>query len=247
MIIISKGKMLKKRHILLLVCLVFAMVLNAQEVRKHSISADVGAMGLVGYNNTYRWYGGADLKGNLHVDNTDVALNFEALTAKVFSIGLTVRPNFEVCKNGILFAEGTMHSRIFGKYKAYEFVYAGSVGFRMRHFLVQAGIFSRTMDALGRDWHSVDNYITEPFNVLYKLSFSIMGFDNQWDIYLTGANFTDYEYERIWEPICTLGGRYDFKERWSAVAEGTLKPAGMFHGTVKFYEGMLKIGVVYKL
>lgn len=239
--------MLKKRHILLLFCLVSAIVLNAQEARKHNLSADVGAMGMVGYSHTYKWYGGLDLKGNLHIDNTDVALNLEALTENVYSMGLTVRPNFNVCKNGVLFAEGTMHSRIFGNYKVYEFVYAGSVGFRMRHFLVQAGIFSKTFDALGRNWHSLDNYITEPFNVLYRLTISIMGFDHPWDVYLTGANFNDFEYERVWEPLCTLGGRWDFKEKWSLVAEGTMKSAGMFHGTAKFYGAMLRVGVIYKL
>ena len=239
--------MVRKSHILLLFCFISALFLNAQEVRKHSLSADVGAMGLAGYSGTYKWDGGADLKGNLHIDNTDISLNLEALTANTYSMGLTVRPNFEVCRNGVLFAEGTMHSRIFGRYKAYEFVYAGSVGFKMRHFLAQVGVFSRTIDALGREWHSLDNYITEPFNFLYKLTISIMGFDNQWDVYLTGANFCDFEYERVWEPICTLGGRYDINEKWSVVAEGTLQAAGMFHGTVKFYEGILRVGVNYKL
>lgn len=239
--------MVGKRHILLLFCLISALFLNSQEVRKHSLSADVGAMGLAGYSGTYKWYGGADLKGNLHIDNTDVVFNFEALTANTYSMGLSVRPNFEVCKNGVLFVEGTMHSRIFGRYKVYEFVYAGSVGFKMRHFLAQVGVFSRTIDAFGRDWHSLDNYITEPFNFLYRLTISVMGFDHQWDVYLTGGNFCDFEYERMWEPICTLGGRYDLNEKWSVLAEGTLQAAGMFHGTVKFYEGILRVGVNYKL
>ena len=239
--------MFRKSHILLLFCLISALFLNAQEVRKHSLSADVGAMGLAGYSGTYKWYGGADLKGNLHIDNTDISLNLEALTANTYSMGLSVRPNFEVCKNGVLFVEGTMHSRIFGKYKVYEFVYAGSVGFKMRHFLAQVGVFSRTIDALGREWHSLDNYITEPFNFLYRLTISVMGFDHQWDVYLTGGNFCDFEYERMWEPICTLGGRYDLNEKWSVLAEGTLQAAGMFHGTVKFYEGILRVGVNYKL
>lgn len=238
--------MVKKRFVFLVMCLFLMAFLNAQEVKRHDVSADVSAQGVVGYSNTYKWYGGADVKGVLHVDNTDVALNLEALTASVYSIGMTVRPNFEVCKNGVVFAEGTLHSRIFGNYKAYEFVYAGSVGFRMRHFEVQAGLFSRTIDAFGRNWHSVESYVAEPFNLLYRAKISVMGFDHPWDVYLIGGNFNDYEYERMWEPIFSLGGRWDFKERWSAVAEGTLEPAGMFHGTIKFYEAIFRIGVKYK-
>ena len=239
--------MVLKRDICLIVMLLSSLFVNAQDVRRHDISADVSAMGVAGYSHTYKWYGGADMQGVLHIDNTDFTLSLEALTANTYSMTMSVSPWFDVCKNGVVFLDGTMHSRIFGQYKAYEFVYAGSVGFRMRHFSIQAGVFSKTIDALGRNWHSFDNYVTEPFNVLYKLTISIMGFDNQWDVYLTGANFNDFEYERIWEPIYSLGGRWDFKERWSVVAEGTLEPAGMFHGTVKFYEAIMRIGIKYKI
>lgn len=239
--------MVEKRLVFLLISLLSIASMSAQEVGRHSISADLTAQGLVGFNNTYQWYGGADLKGVLHLDNTDISFNVEALTKNVYSLGLTMCPSFHVCVNGFVFVEGTLHSRIFANYKTYEFVYAGSAGFKMRHFSVQIGLFSRTIDALDRDLYSLDNNVTEPFNFLYKLKISIMGFDNPWDVYLIGANFNDYEYERMWEPLCTLGGRWDFRDRWSAVAEGTLKPAGMFHGNVKFYEAMLRIGMIYKL
>ncbi len=238
--------MCEKRHVLLLFCLISALVVNAQDVGKHSLSADVRAMGVTGYSNTYRWHGGTDVQGNLRIDNTAVTLNLEALTAQTFSLGLTVRPCFEL-RRGVVFAEGTLHSRIFSKYKTYEFVYAGSVGFMMRHFSVQAGLFSRTIDAIGREWHSWENYITEPFNLLYKVRLSLKGFDHPWDVYAVAGNFTDFEYERMWEPVFSLGGRRDFKDRWSVMAEGTLKPAGMFHGDVRFYEAVLRVGVIFKI
>ena len=239
--------MAKKHHIFLLVFLLSAIFSNAQETTKHNISADVMAQGVAGYNLTYRWYGGADLKGVLHYDNTDFTLNFEALTAKTFSMGLTVSQAFEVCDNGFVFIDGTLHSRIFAQYKTYEFVYAASAGFRMRHFSVQAGLFSRTIDAFGRSWHSLENYVTEPFNLLYKVRLNLKGLDHPWDVYAIFSNYNEYEYERMWEPIFSLGGRYDFKERWSAVAEGTLEAAGIFHGTVKFYEAIFRIGVSFRL
>lgn len=239
--------MVKRFIVFLLLSIISVASLNAQSERKHTLAADVMAQGLMGYNGTYRWYGGIDLKGNLRVDQTNFALNFEGLTANVYSVSLTATPEFEICKNGILFLDGTLHSRIFAKYKTYEFVYAASVGFKMRHFSAQVGVFSRTIDALGRSWHSLDNYIAEPFNFLYRIKVSIMGFDHPWDVVLTFSDYNDFEYERMWEPIFSLGGRWDFKDRWSAVAEGTLEPAGMFHGTVKFYEATLRLGVKYKL
>ena len=239
--------MAKKYHIFLLFSLLTVTFLNAQEAQKHSISADVIAQGVVGYNLTYTWYGGADLKGVLHYDNTDFTVNFEALTAKTFSLGFTASQAFKVCNNGFVFLDGTLHSRFFAQYKTYEFVYAASAGFRMRHFSVQAGLFSRTIDAFGRNWHSLDNYITEPFNLLYKIRLNLKGNDHPWDVYAVLSNYNDYEYERMWEPIVSLGGRWDFKDRWSAVAEGTLEAAGIFHGTVKFYEAIFRVGIKYKL
>ena len=239
--------MSRKHIIFLLFCLIHTVFMNAQEAKKQSLSADVMAQGVVGYNLTYKWYGGTDLKGVLHLNNTDFSLDFEALTAKTFSLGFTASQAFKVCRNGFVFLDGTLHSRIFAQYKTYEFVYAASAGFRMRHFSVQAGVFSRTIDAFGRSWHSLQNYVTEPFNLLYKVKLSAMGFDHQWDVYAIAANYNEYEYERMWEPIFSLGGRWDFKERWSAVAEGTLEAAGIFHGTVKFYEAILRIGIKYKI
>lgn len=236
-----------KRHIFLLICLLPTLFLNAQEVKKHDISADFMAQGVAGYNHTYRWYGGTDLKGVLHVDNTDITLNFEALTEKTFSLGFTASTSFQVCTNGFVFVDGTLHTRVFPQYDAYEVVYAGSVGYKMRHFSVQLGMFSRTMDALARGWHSTDSPVTEPFNLLYKAKYSIMGFDHNWDIYFVCANYNDYEYERMWEPMFSMGGHWDFKDRWRALAEGTLKPAGQFHGTIKFYEAVLRVGVMYKI
>lgn len=237
-----------KKHIVFLLILLFSSsFLRAQEWEKHDFSADVTALGVVGYNYTHQWYGGADVKGAFRVDNVDFSLNIEALTSKTYSFGLTVSPSFEVCRNGFVFIDGTVHSRLFSKYDIFEFVYAGSAGFRMRHFSAQFGFFSRTIDDISREWHSLENYVAEPFNLLYKVSVSIMGYDNPWDVYLVGSNYTEFEYERMWEPIFTLGSRYDFKDRWSAVAEGTLKPSGMFHLDASFYNATLRVGVKCKI
>ena len=236
-----------RKTLLFLSIFVFCLPAFAQEKREREVSADFTAQGVVGYNTTWKWHSGGDIKGALHLKNTDIHLDLESLTSNVHSVGATVTPYFDVCKNGQVFLDGTLHSRIFSRDKAYEFVYSGSVGFRMRHFSVQAGIFARIMDAMGRNWHSVDNYIVEPFNVLYRVAVSIKGFDNPWDIYFIGADYSEFEYERVWQPIFTMGGRAKVGERLSIVAEGTLKPAGMFHLDANFYAAWLKVGVNYKL
>lgn len=235
------------RKLLFLLIFTLPFMIFAQDVKVRDVSGDVTVQGVVGYNTTWKWHSGGDIKGALHLKNTDIHLDLESLTSNVHSVGATVTPYFDVCKDGQIFLDGTLHSRIFSRNKAYEFVYSGSVGFRMRHFSVQAGVFARIMDAIGRDWHSVDNYIVEPFNVLYRIAVSIKGFDNPWDIYFIGADYSEFEYERVWQPIFTMGGRAKISERLNIVAEGTLKPAGMFHGTAAFYAAWLKVGVNYKL
>lgn len=236
-----------RKIILLLLVYILPMTLFAQEKQERKVSGDITVRGVISYNNTWKWYSGGDIKGALHLKNTDIHLDIESLTANVHSVGATVTPYFNVCKNGQVFLDGTMHSRIYSRDKAYEFVYAGSAGFRMRHFSVQVGVFAKIMDAMKRNWHSVDNYIVEPFNVLYRVAISIKGFDNPWDIYFVGADYNEFEYERVWQPIFTMGGRAKVGERLSIVAEGTLKPTGMFHLDANFYAAWLKVGVNYKL
>lgn len=234
-----------KKLLLLLTC-VLPLMISAQEKQLDNVKADITVQGVVGYNTTWKWYGGGDIKGALHLDKIDFNLDFEGLSSNVFSIGLTASPYFDVCKNGQVFLDGTLHSRIFSRDKAYEFVYSGSAGYRMRHFSVQVGVFAKVIDAIGRDWHSIDNYIVEPFNVLWRVAASIKGFGNPWDIYFVGANYNEFEYERVWQPIFTMGGRVNINEKLSVVAEGTLKPTGMFHLDATFYAAWLKAGVNYK-
>jgi len=236
---------MRKTLLLLLIC-VLSLHVFAQEKQKSSVGGNITVQGVVGYNTSWKWYSGGILKGALYLKNTDIRLNIESLTSNVHSVGATVTPHFDVCKNGQIFLDGTLHSRIFSRNRAYEFVYSGSAGFRMRHFSVQVGVFARVMDAIGRNWHSTENYVVEPFNVLYRVAVSIKGFDHPWDIYFVGSDYNEFEYERVWQPIFTMGGRARVSERLSIVAEGTLKPTGMFHLDATFYAAWLNVGVNYK-
>lgn len=236
--------MAKKYLVTLMFMLVVAMP-RAQEIQK--LSADVTMQALSGYNYTHGWYFGADIKGKMSIDNVDVALNMEALSKSVYAFGLSVAPSFKVCKNGYVFVDGTLHSRMYSKFKTYDFIYAGSLGYKMRHFLAQVGIYGRVIGNSAKESHSTEGFLVEPFNLLYRLTVSIKGFDHPWDVYLTGSNFNEFEFERMAQPIFTLGGRWNFKERWSAVAEGMLKLSGFFHQNVSFYEALLRIGINYKL
>ncbi|MGN0033459.1 MAG: hypothetical protein ACI358_06775 [Candidatus Limimorpha sp.] len=236
---------MNNKYIVFLIFLISSVSVTAQ-MSSQDFSSEISAQAIGGYSNTWNYYSGLDLKGSLHVRNIDLCINVETLSKNTYSLGFTVSPYMMLNDKAKLFMDGTLHSRLFTSYRTYEFVYAFSFGLKMRHFSAQVGLFSRAIDDMDRQWHDTDNYVAEPFNLLYRVVISIMGFDNGWDIFLSGSDFNEFEYERMWEPILSLGGRYDINDKISAVAECTLKPSGMFHLVASFYSVWMKAGITYK-
>ena len=199
---------------------------------------------VAGYSDTRNLYGGADISFAFRSDASSAIVNLEELSSKDLAIGISARPQWTLEK-GRFFLDGTMHSRMFASYECYEFVYAGSAALDFRHFLVQAGLYSRMIADSNMKWHSLEQINSEPFNLLYRVSLKLKGDDAPWDLVATCSDFTEYEYERHWQPIFSLLGRYRIDEKLDLLAEGVLKPAGMFHLDASFYAAWLKLGLKY--
>ena len=234
------------RKIIAFLILVISSVSLFAQTSGRDFSSDISVQAVGGYSNTRLFYGGMDMKGALHINNIDLNLNVEALSRSTFSFGLTASPHLKLNDKLMLFADGTLHTRLFPDYRTYEFVYAFSLGLKMRHLSAQVGLFSRAIDDMDRQWHDTDNFIAEPFNLLYRVMLSLMGFDNSWDIFVCVSDFNEFEYERMWEPIMSLGTKYDINNKMSVVAETSLKPSGMFHLVASFYSVWMKAGITYK-
>lgn len=197
-----------------------------------------------GYNHVWGVYAGADLHGAMAVgDHLDVKADFEALTSGTVSLGATARPKLQFGAGSLYLDTGVLF-RFVGD-GLFDFVTEGSLGWKMKHIEVRAGLYSRTIGNLNTDIHSVEECVCEPFNLMYLGQYNIKGDDSDWDIWGGCANFTSFEYERCWSPIFYLGGRKDLNDSLTLFGQTEIKPTGMFHLNACFYGIICRLGAVY--
>jgi len=222
------------------VCTVLAALLVAvpasavENQGKYSVSV----MGMYGWNETWRSHGGVDVIGFLPVSrHFEANAAMEAHSPKTFAATLNARPKFHL-PVGELFLEGTFHFRNLGSYGIADLDLAASLGYRMDYVSAQVGVISHfTLDTeKGRN-------ISEPLNLLYRIAVNVRPYTSRWNIGAGAANFTDFEYERSWEPMYFLIGHYDINERMSVLARADLKPAGAFHLTAGFWGIAFRAGL----
>ena len=226
-----------KKHLLLALLLLAAPVLSAQEV---------SVQGVVGQNNAYGWFGGAAV--GLHYPVTrafEADAGVEATSPGVCSFTVTARPVFTL-PYGSLFLEGTFHSEVYACYRNVLFVSAASVGYRMPYLTAQLGVSTRILGGLEKRWSSTDDYVVEPFDVLYRVAFQVRPPESRWNLGGGVGNFTRFHYERSMQPIFFLDGTADVGHNLRVLAELDLRPTGMYHLTAYWYGFSLYAGVAYR-
>lgn len=214
--------------------------------------------GEYGFNTTWQHYGGAELKAFMPVnDNVELEVAAEALSSNVFNASVTARPKMAL-PVGEMFIDASFAYSAVQRNRIHDFVGAGSIGYRMDYVSVQVGGFYRAMASYDREWHSEEEYMCEPFNLLYRISANVRPLCSRWNIYMGMANYNETQYERMWQPLFFVGGYYDFKPKSSfeyeynaashfrLLAELTVKPTGMFHLDASFYGARTKVGFAYK-
>ncbi len=120
-----------------------------------------------------------------------------------------------------------------------------SMGWRCPWFEAEAGMFSRYLGEFGRDIHSEDETLCEPFNLLFKFKGYVRPASSNWNIYGSISDFDTFQVERMWQFIFTAGGWYSLNDSLTLRAEAVLKPTGMFHLNAEFYYLALRLGVTY--
>ncbi len=225
------------RNLLLLALLLSTLTLSAQEV---------SVQGVVGENNAYGWFGGAAV--GLHYPITkafEADAGIEATSPGVGAFTLTARPVFTL-PYGSLFLEGTFHSEVYGCYRNVLFVSAASIGYRMPYLTAQLGVSTRILGGLDRRWSSTDDYVVEPFDVLYRVACQVRPPESRWNLGAGVGNFTRFHYERSMQPIFFLDGTADLGHGLRFLAELDLRPTGMYHLTAYWYGFSLYAGVAYR-
>lgn len=227
----------------------------------HDNHYSLSLAGDYGYNTTWGHYGGGSFSAHLPlIYNFQMDVNFRALSTEVYTVGMTCQPEIEV-PVGEFYFDGSLLSTIYQRNRILDVVMAASVGYRMDYFAMQFGFFSRVSSDMDVQWHSLENYVAEPFNLLYKVRVQVRPYSSCWNLHFGMANFTEFEYERMWQPLFFLGAHYDLPafgthhgsdnlrgnvRHWRLFTEVECKPTGMFHLDASFYGANAKLGVLYR-
>jgi len=232
---------MKKLFCLALLSLFTIVSARAQSLDKYSVTL----MGVYGWNQTWKSHGGLDVIGyfpiNQHFEAVAAA---EYLSPKVFGATVTARPKFPL-PVGEIFLDGSVHFRNFGMYKSADFTLAASAGYRMDYVSAQFGLISHTILDMERDKTGSSENLSEPFNMLYRVAFNVRPSTSRWNAGAGAANYTDFEYERTWEPMYFLHGKFNVDDHFTVLLRGDLKPAGAFHLNAQFWGVSVRAGVKY--
>lgn len=241
--------------------LVVAFVYDAGATEGKKASGKPYSLSVLGtytYNTTWQHCGGGELKAFMPVNpNVEIEAAAEGLSADVYSVSGTVRPKFALPVGEMFFDASVLYSAV-NRNRTHDFVGALSLGYRMDYVNFQFGCFTRTIAGFGRTWNSEDGYVTDPFNLLYRVSVNVRPLCERWNIYFGMSDYTELQYERMWQPLFFLGAYYDFPpsssfeyeynaaSHFRLIAEVICKPTGMFHLDASFYGVKVKAGFAYK-
>lgn len=221
----------------------------------------ISAAGVYGYNTTWGHYGGAELRAELPINSYFLLyVNAEALSPNVYTVSANFQPRFEL-PTGELYLDGTLLAGIYERSRTCAYTMAASVGYRMDYVTAQVGFHSLISQDMDVHWHDESNFVVEPFNLLYKVDFRVRPHTSVWNLHFGMANFNEFQYERMWQPLFFLGAHYDLPfynvgrasddmhgniRNLRLFCEATVKPAGMFHLAASFYGAKAKVGLAYR-
>lgn len=220
----------------------------------------VSALGTYGYNSTWSHFGGVEIQATMPINPHFVMhVNAELLSANVYTFSANMQPRFAL-PVGEMYLDGSFLTSIYQRNRICSYTMAASVGYRMDYVTAQFGFHSLISHDMNVRWHEEANYVVEPFNLLYKIDVRVRPNTSVWNLHLGFANFTELEYERMWQPLFFIGAHYDlpvnistqisdsqpYKRHLRLLCEIVVKPTGMFHLDASFYGMKAKVGLAYQ-
>ena len=202
----------------------------------------------VGYlhNTTYGSYAGFDIGGFMPINqHFEMQADLRFTTANTHAFGVQLRPKFPL-PVGELFIEDRLLAGFYKRDNFNDMVHAIGVGYRMDYVSVQFGMSTRLIIPIPYNWHDVSEITLEPFNLTYRVEVFVRPHTSPWNISACISNMTDYQIERMWQPIFMLGGLYNIDEHWRVNLSALCKPTGMFHLNAKYYAAEVRAGFAYK-
>ena len=198
------------------------------------------------YNTTWGHHGNFDIQSLMPFNpHFEMEAKLQLSTANVYTGMVQLRPKFEL-PVGELFLETDVLYRAVARNRIGDLTGALGVGYRMDYVSVMLGMFYRVIDDWDRSWHSKESYVSEPFNLLYRLEVFCRPQNNPWNLSFIFSNMDDYQMERMWQPLFMATAWYDVTDHWRVNFAAQCKPTGMFHLDATFYGAMFRTGFTYK-
>lgn len=198
------------------------------------------------YNKTWGHHANFDIQSLMPINpHFEMEARLQFSTANVHSGALQLRPKFEL-PVGELFLETDIYYRAFARNRIGDITAALGVGYRMDYVSITLGVFSRVIDDWNRSWYTDDNFVVEPFNLLYRIEVFCRPQNNNWNLSFMFSNIDDYQMERMWQPLFGIGAWYDINEHWRLNFMAQCKPTGMFHLDATFYGATGRVGFTYR-
>ena len=181
--------MKKLGYIILLACFLLAPMANAQVQpgdTTHSVSLHVG----YGHNLSYGSMANFDLDAFIPIHPYfEMQANVRTSTANVHTLGVQLRPKFALPK-GELYLEDRLMARFVVRDQVNEFLHAISVGYRMQYVNVQLGLINRFIMPLPYERNTLNKFIAEPFQLLYRVEGFVRPLTSPWNIAIAISNAT---------------------------------------------------------
>ena len=222
------------------------------------------------YNTTYLHYGQFDVGTYLPVHRyVELQADARFTSANEHAVALQVRPKLPV-KVGELYMDARALYTAYVRSSMQEWFAALGVGYRMDYVDLQLGLGLRTMFTSTSSSTSTSTFsssststfsssststfssssssqpLYEPWCPLYRAEVYVRPNTSPWNISMAIANFTDYQVERLLQPIFQVGGWYRIDEHWRVQMHTLCKPSGMFHLCASFYGIELQFGTEYR-
>ena len=208
-----------KKILYLVVCLVCSMAALAGNPGFGDRKYTISGMAEYSYNTTWGHHANFDIQGLMPFNpHFEMEARLQFSTANVHSGALQLRPKFE----------------------------ALGVGYRMDYVSVTLGLYSRVIDNWDRSWYNDETFVVEPFNLLYRIEVFCRPQNNPWNLSFMFSNVDDYQMERMYQPLFSVGAYYDVTDHWRLNFWAQCKPTGMFHLDATFYGATFRTGFSYR-
>ena len=208
---------------------------------QYAVRMDIGYL----HNTTYGSHAGFDFGAYMPINrHFEMQTDLRFTTVGTHAIGVQLRPKFSVpvCE---FYIESRLLAGLYTRDGYNDLTQALAVGYRMEFVSFQVGMSTRLIMESPYDWHANSNMIVEPFNVTYRLEVFVRPQTSPWNISLCASNMTDYQIERVWQPIFMANGLYNIDQNWQINLNLLCKPTGMFHLNAKYYAAELRAGFAY--